>query len=632
MYIFRIISVLVLVLSILSTALGDDSSKLTLEEIVVTATRSPAKLSKVSAFGTVISRNQINKLATNNLGELLKSADFVQMRDWGPSSISSASIRGASSSQVLVLVDGQRVNSVQNGSADLDKISLDGINRIELIRGGQSALYGADAAGGIINVITEDYENQINLKSSAGSLGYLLWNASIKHKFKKLSSMISYSQSQNDGNFQFEDKFGKIRTRENSDYLKRNALAKLKWNPRDSTNLIISGRHSYSDSGDPGPAGQYSPDAFMKQLTNSVRIKLDEQVKDNWKFESTLFGRSSRQHYFNPNGLVKIDDTHKVRSTGGRLQSQFYFSEDMPFTAGISIRKEELSSTSVGDRDRTSIGLYLQQELKLTYNGQTISVYPALRFDEYSDFDAGLSPKLGMLIELFDDLLSIKGNAGRSYRAPTMNDLYWPEDAFAMGNPELKPEKSVDFDVGIELKSPKILDIAQLKCNIAYFRNDYSDLIEWAPGITRKWTPTNRSEAKIQGIETSIDFLATELFRVDASYTFLSAHDSLGRQLMYRPYHSASYHLNLGKRNLWLQLDGKYQSKRYYTRENTRWLEPFLVHDFRLGATKSIMKQVNLTGILEFQNIFDADYQLIADYPLPGRQWRFKLMFEWQGG
>lgn len=632
---------MVLLLSISSNTIGDENSeKIEIEEIIVTATRSPAELSKVSAFGTVISRAQIEKSATNNLGELLESADFVQMRDYGPSSLSSVSIRGASSSQVLVLVDGERVNNVQNGSTDLDKISLDGINRIEVIRGGQSALYGADAAGGIINIITEDfYENQINLKSEAGPFGYLLWSASIKRKFKKLSGMISYSQSQSDGNFQFEDKFGEIKTRENADYLKRNVSAKLKWHPRDSTNLVISGRHSYSDSGDPGPIGQYSPDAFIKEITNSVEIKLNEQIKDNWKCESTLFGRNSRQHYFNPNGLIKIDDTHNVRSIGGRLQSQFLFSEDMPFTAGISVRQEKISSTTVGNRERLSIGFYLQQEIKFKYNRQTVSIYPALRFDQYSDFDAGLSPKLGILIRLFDGLVGIKGNVGESYRVPTMNDLYWPEDAFAKGNPELKPERSEDFDLGIELKSPKILDFARLNYGIAYFRNDYNELIQWAPGRFGKWSPTNLSEAKIGGIETNLNFSATEFFRIDMSYAFLKAHDSLGRQLMYRPHHSANYHLNFAMskllqrakqvsqlQDLWMQLEGKYQSKRFITRENTKWLDPFLIHDFRVGATKSITRQVNLTGILELRNVFDADYQLQADYPLPSRQWRFKLM------
>ena len=124
-------------------------------------------------------------------------------------------------------------------------------------------------------------------------------------------------------------------------YLKRNAFAKLKWRPCESTNLTISERHSYSDGGDPGPIGQYSPDAFMKEVMNSTEIKLSEQIKNNWKCESTLFDRSSRQHYFNPNNLVKIDDTHKIHSIGGRLQIASNFSRRgffraNPFTSGIS--------------------------------------------------------------------------------------------------------------------------------------------------------------------------------------------------------------------------------------------------------------------------------------------------------
>lgn len=647
MSIFKITCISILLLSTSLNAIADDdaekhvlerSERIKLGEIVISATRSPAKLSEVSAFGTVISRKQLEKSATNNLGEFLRSADFVQILDYGPSSLSSISIRGASGAQVLVLVDGERVNDVQNGFADLDKISLDGVNRIEVIRGGQSALYGADATGGIINIITENsFQNQIELRSETGALGYLLWNASIERKFDDLSGTASYSQSQSDGDFEFEDKFGMNKVRENADYLKRNAFAKIKWQPRKSTDLSIAGQHSYSDCGEPGLIGQYSPDAFRKDLVNSLEIKLNEQIKENWKCQSDLFGRNSRQHYFNSNGLVKIDDIHKVRSFGGRLQIAF-FRDELPFvTAGASVRKDKLSNTATGEHDRLSIGFYLQQMLKF----QSVAIYPALRFDKYSDFDAGLSPKLGILLRMFNGQIGIKANVGRSYRAPTMNDLYWTEDAFAVGNPELQPERSKDFDFGVELKSPIIADFAWINGGIAYFRNAYNDLIQWAPGRSGKWSPTNLSEAKISGIETSLNFSATEFFRIGASYTFLQAHDSLDRQLMYRPRHSANYHLDLDLLNamtkslhkkFWIQLNGKYQSKRYYTRENTKWLDQFLAHDLRVGATRSIAKHIDLTGIFEVSNVFDVDYQLQADYPLPGRQWRFKMVMEWRRG
>jgi len=611
--------------------MADDSEKIKLEEIVISATRSPSQLSKVSALGSVISQNQISRSAANNVGELLESADFVQILDYGPGSLSLVSLRGASGSQVLVLLDGERINNVQNGYADLDKISLDNISRIEIIRGGQSALYGADAAGGIINIITENsYNNKIELNSEIGSFGYLLWNASIKRKLKKLLGSISFSQSESDGDFEFKDKFDEIKTRENADFIKRNVLAKIKWQPRKSTDMIILGRYSFSDCGDPGPLGQYSPDGFVKEITNSVEIKLNEQIKNNWKFESNFFGNKLRQHYFNPNGLIKIDDIHKVKTIGGKLQSQFFFDKNLPLTSGISIREERLSSSSAGEQSRASIGFYIQQEIKLSYYQQTFSIFPALRYDKYSDFDAGLSPKLGMLIQLFGGKVSIKSNIGCSYRAPTMNDLYWPEDAFAKGNPFLEPEESEDFDLGIELKSPKINGLARVNYGLAYFHNNFKNRIEWAPGKSGKWSPINLSEAQIRGVETSLN-LSMDFFRIGGSYTFLKAHDSLNRQLIYRPQHSLNYHIYLSQNDLfyldelWFQIEGRYQSKRYYTRENTKWLESFIIHDFKIGTTREVTEQLDLKAILELQNLFDVDYQLQADYPLPGRHWRAKF-------
>lgn len=122
-----------------------------------------------------------------------------------------------------------------------------------------------------------------------------------------------------------------------------------------------------------------------------------------------------------------------------------------------------------------------------------------------------------------------------------------------------------------------------------------------------------------------------DLLSLGANYTFLKAEDMLKRQLIYRPRHSLGYTLRMGTGKLWGQIQGLYQSRKYYTVENTKWLEPFMKHDFQLGVERRLWNTVKAGIILEVKNIFGTRYQLVADYPLPGREWNIKTSMGMEG-
>ncbi|MBC8461081.1 MAG: TonB-dependent receptor [Deltaproteobacteria bacterium] len=331
--------------------------------------------------------------------------------------------------------------------------------------------------------------------------------------------------------------------------------------------------------------------------------------------------------------MYKTDDTHGTKAIGGEFQTQIHLRESSPLTLGILLKKEDVSSTALGERYRNSISGYAQQELCIGISENALKLnqivlFPALRWDDYTDFDAGISPKLSFLAKFFKNgNLIAKGSIGKSYRAPTMNDLYWPEDAFAKGNPSLKPERSVDFESGLGFDLSQIKAFS-IRSSIAYFQNRFQDRILWSPGIGGKWTPENLSDANIRGVEAEaslrISLFSQAVLDLSTNYIFLKAEDSLGRQLLYQPRHSGNYSIRISARNIWTQFEGLYKGKRYYTRENTKWLEPFVIHNIKLGFEK-IISTTELGVILELRNAFDVSYQLMADYPLPGRQWRCKV-------
>jgi len=603
-----------------------------LDEVVVSATRRLSKLDGIPAFASVVSSNQVKSNTATDAGELLTSSGLLQVADYGIGSLSSVSLRGSSYEQVLVLVDGERVNSSLSGGADFDNIPVNSVDRIEIVRGGQSALYGADAMGGIINIITKRSDSdKFNTWSKIGFFGSFAWGAEFGKKIGALSALVSFSQDKSDGDFQYFDKWNRLRIRENAQFSKRDVSGRLDYQ-FSNAKLAISGTHYYADKGDPGPIGQFNKEAFKEDKSSSLLVNYEHKPLDNFSYKLKLHGKDTSLHYANPAGPYKIDDTHKSKSVGGELQTQLYLADSSPLTTGFSLRQEDVSSTAVGTRERNTISGYIQQELALSIPPnpvklRKITLFPALRWDNYSDFDAGVSPKFGFLAKFFDGAnLAFKGSVGKSYRAPALNDLFWPEDAFAKGNPNLKPEHSFGFEFGFNYVLPRV------RGSVAYFQSNVEDRIQWSPKQGGKWTPDNLTEANIRGIEAEADSRMLKFkdfaLNLSTSFTFLRAQDKRERQLLYQPTFSANYGFRIAYKSLWTQLEGLYNSRRYYTRENTKWLEPFLAHNIRWGYEKSILSETKLSVILELRNAFDVSYQLMADYPLPGREWRLKIDLE----
>jgi vitamin B12 transporter len=614
----------------------EESDVIKLDEIIVSATRTQSSLDKVSASSSVISEKQINDSTANDVGDLLSATNIVQILDYGPASLASASLRGSTAAQVLVLVDGRRINDSRAGGADLDGISTSNIKRIEIIRGGQSAMYGADAVGGIINIITKRPE-KLNAKawSNFASYGLRSYGLELGEHTKYLSSTFSLSKTDSESDFPFQNKFGENLIRKNANYDRRNVSAKVTFDTIKSAILDLSASHYYSNSGSPGLMGFYTSEAVRRDKTNDISLNFEHEPISAFSYKIIAYDRMSFMRYIDPTYPYQSDDTHKVDTKSAEIQAYLLKNTKIPIVGGAQVMNENINSTAIENRHRETFSLYAQQELSRDINIsylKTVSIFPAVRWDYYSDFNAGLSPKIGILASL-GDILTLRLNAGKSYRAPTMNDLYWPSSAMTSGNPDLKPERSIDADAGFQIhiqRSTKNVGLSLFRISASYFQNDITDGIQWTPGQNGKWTPLNFAKINTKGIETeghiqlSI-FNVPDLVSIDGNYTFLNAKDALGKQIIYRPQHSIGYSVRIGVDNLWFQDSGLYQSKRYYTTENTKWLDPFMKHDFQVGIERRLWDVTKIGLSVDLKNVFNKQYQLISDYPLPGREWSFKM-------
>ncbi|MFC1714020.1 TonB-dependent receptor plug domain-containing protein [Candidatus Poribacteria bacterium] len=634
------------------TIRAEDSSKdagsdvVELDEIVVSATRTPATLDSISASSSIVSEKQIQSSTATDLGHLLEKTNLLDILNYGPGGISTASIRGSSREQVLVLVDGERINDSLSGSVDLDTIPIAYAKRIEVVRGGQSAMYGADAVGGIINIITKQPTGtKARAWSTLGAYDSLSMGAEASRRVKTVSGILSLSRTTSESDFLFEDKFGRELVRENADSKKRSVFGKLTWDISDSAILRLSGDHYYSDKGAPGPIGQFTPEANQKDRSIGFKADLEHSPKEGILYKLSGYKRDTKLRYVSPQGPFPIDDIHKADAMGTELQVNLFQNTSIPLIWGLSFRNDDIASTAVGDQRRETYSAYIQQELGRDFGNSALSlsrivIFPAVRWDHYSDFDAGASPKLGVLASFGQfRVVTVKANVGRSYRAPSMNDLYWPPDPFAFGNPDLEPERATNMDAGLHfhVSEPSLLSqLSMIRLGATYFRNSFRDRIQWTPGADGKWSPQNLSEALTTGLETEMQagislWNMPDLVNVTTSYTFLKAEDMQGRQLIYRPKHALGYALRVGADGLWSQIQGVYRSRRYFTVQNTKWLDPFMSYDLQLGIERRSWSNTKIGLIFEIKNLFDTEYQHVADYPLPGREWSIRTSIGMEG-
>jgi len=611
--------------------------------ITVTATRGHSLITEVPASVDVINSDAIESKNAQNVAEALQNVKGVFVKDYGGlGNTKTISLRGSTAGQVLVMLDGQRLNNPQTGQVDLSMISMEGIERIEVVRGGNSALYGSDAVGGVINLITKksDRENQEvtgSFKVGTASFGTGTIEPSVK--FKKMNSSVfaSFKYLESKGNFDFVDNYGNEKTRLNSDIISRNYYVSWDQNfgdPHYQRNFSISLKHYNSSRGTPGTIEPYYYNARMWDKNNQANVIYSGKIINLFNdIRLQLYYHDSYNRYKNDETSQIIDSEFFTQTRGNEIQMKSVIGPQVSMTYGTGLRYDWMKNPQIKqENERKSYYLFLLNESILCVNNilQTISFVPSLRYDYNSDYTNKVSPKLGMVMNFGEAWKSsLKFNIGKSYRAPTFNDLYWPEDTWTKGNPELEPEYGSDWDVGIRLQYP-ILNGIYIESS--YFENRMNRLILWQEekGF---WTPQNVNKSRIQGLENSIQIEPVRDFLdITANYTFLDARNlsdeinEYNKILIYRPKHTVNIGVNFKYKILNAGYQFNYTSRRYTNPTNV-WansLDPYFVSDLSISF-KPTFSSVKMNFSFQIKNIFNEDYRIIKNMPIPGREYRFSV-------
>jgi vitamin B12 transporter len=582
------------------------------ERIVISATRLEEPLEQIGGSVSVVTEDTFRVQEYRTVDEALRSVPGVDVqRSGSPGKLTTVRIRGAGPAQIQVLVDGVRVKSLTTGDFDFSDLSLDDVERVEVVRGPQSTLHGADAIGGIINVITRrgrgaptafvDFEagNYETFRERAGVSGEIgPWNFSLG-----VSRLDFGGQFDND-----DHSLTSVNTRVG------HAL------PNGGEVALIA---RYADGHRGIPFATVFPDFDPNREQDDELILGSLEWRQPWTawydHVLRLSGMRSRLEFRDP------DSAFEPRSevTTERLELDWlqnvHFGRIDTASAGFEYRNEKGVNEGTFSQSTDSWALFLQNELRLF---ERLFLTGGVRYDHHETFGGETTGRVALSYLIKETDSRLKGSWGQGFRAPTYNDLFFPATfppCPAFGNPGLRPEHSESWDAGVE----QHLWQRRVRLAATYFRNDFDDLIQAAliDPVNFCFQAQNVGRARSEGVEVEASINPTDRLWLALAYTYTDTEDlATGQDLRRFPRNrwalTAQYEplpgLTLGAEALILSSQfegtGRPRTEGYAVVNVTA--------AYRLPWRWGPLK--DLTLHLKITNLFNEDYEEVQGFPALG--------------
>ncbi len=586
----------------------EEGDVVTMEETVVTASRleEPLKYSPDSV--TIVTEEEIQKKGKQTVIDVLRDVPGISVVQYGsPGGSSSIYTRGTNNAHTLIMIDGVRVGDPMagDGKMSIADLSTDNIERIEIVRGAQSVLYGSDAIGGVINIITKKGKGKpkFYVSSEGGSFETFREKIGVSGSNDKINYAASVSRLDVKRVSRADEDLGNT---EKDYYHDTNISARVDGRISETVGMGFSVRHSessmdYDDSG---------ADADKVQDTDitSISTNFDQDIFDWWQQTIKLGITETKREYTKNNGVFNgtYNGTIKLAS----WQHNFFVGEIDTITAGFDYQEESGDVQDPwGDITNKSVntkGFFVQNKLT-PFNGLSFTL--GARHDDHQTF-GGEDTYKGALAYLYDKTgTKVRGSYGTGFRAPSLYQLY-----SSYGDVNLKPEESKGYDVGIdqELFDKKVL------LSATYFHNEIDDLIGFNMSTYKYY---NVGKVKTEGWETGFTFKPLGWLSFNAHYTYTEAKNedetdaNNGKDLIYRPKHTGGASLNIKPlEKLNVNLNAQCVGKRYRNADNSESMSAYTLFNF--AASYDVMDWLKIFGRVE--NLTDKKYQSIYQYGEPG--------------
>ncbi|MEH6453463.1 MAG: TonB-dependent receptor [Psychromonas sp.] len=573
------------------------------QDIVISASMVETKRVETGSSITVLDAQYIEENQDRSVAELLRDVPGVSVAsNGGVGKKTSVFIRGASSESTVVVIDGVKMNnrSSSNGGYDFAHLMTDNIETIEVLRGPQSALWGSDAMGGVINITTKKGQPGFHPSASVevGMRNYHKEHVNLSGGTEKSHYAFTATNIETDG---ISSKTGEFDDPDDDGY--KNQNISFKAGHQFNNIFSIDGVGNYTDS-----ESEYDVTGNYDDNYGKVRQRLAKLngymnlLDDQWKNRLSVSYSDSKSETFEPQGYYGPYSKNSGDNVKGELQSDYYITGDSDFEHRFTVAAETEESTFLSwgdDQEKSMNSSAVIGEYAIDWT-KTVFLTTSVRRDFNSEFDDKSTHKL-TLTGWATDGIRLHASQGTGVRNPTFYQLY--NDPTQL---ELNPETSKSWDIGAEYNFESVDGYV----DITYFDADYEDAIRWDPTIG-SWGGYVNQDEKTSGIELSSFVRVNEKTRVNGQYTYLNTEDGTEakNELLRRPKHSASANLNykftskfstnLGVRYVGERLDYGNINLDSYTLVN-------------IAANYQVHKHIALNARVE--NVFDTDYEEITDY------------------
>lgn len=610
-----------------ATANADEAPDAIPETIVVTANRTPQPLNRVGQSISVVDAAEIARRQTASVVEILRTLPGVAIaRNGGIGTSASVFIRGADSDQTVTLIDGVKLNDPASpgGGFNFGNLLTGNIDRIEVLRGPQSVLWGSQAIGGVINMITRQPTEQLaaNVRGEYGFRDTAQIVGNVSGKAGPVSASAGAGYFRTDGISAFSEARGGV---ERDGYENFGANANVNLALTDA--ISVDARGWYSD-GEVGIDG-FAPPTYA--FGDTVEIsKTREIVAYTGLNAAFLDGRFRNRLGFAYTDTRRSSDDSGFETFAGNgrnerfeYQGIFDIADGWQATAGLERETSRFATSSYGGpvtEGRAQIDSVYGQLVATPITGLTVTA--GLRHDDHDRFGGATTFGASGVWTPGDTGTTLRASYGEGFKAPS---LYQLQSEY--GNQLLRPERSKGWDAGI---TQRLLD-GTLEASATYFKRNSTDLINFISCSTplagicanRPYgTYDNVAQARADGVELALALRPVDALRVQANYTYTNAvnrspgNANFGKQLTRRPQHSistlADYRWSFG---LETGVTLTHVGASFDNAANTRKVPGYVLADIR--ASYPVTKNIALYARIE--NLFDAQYETILRYGQPGR-------------
>ena len=578
------------------------------DPVVISATKVETPQGRLGASVTVISGDEIVEKNYPTVEEALRHVPGVDIqRSGGLGKTTAIRIRGAGAQQVQVMVDGLRVKSPTLGVAELSDLSLDAIERIEIVRGPQSTLHGADAIGGVVNIITKKGQGppRTTVQVEAGTFETYREQATLSGSWKAFSYTLSGSHYDTRGYLKNDD-------------ATQSALAgRFDYDFPWQGTLSLKGRYIKTETDLPifttSPVTVFDPNSQQQSETWLYNINYDQKVTEWWDFHlryGQWFNRAGFQNAPPPGTFTTVSQVNTERREAEFLNN-FHMGKWNTLTVGAEHRDEIGRNRGTFRKVINVMSLFAQDEVNLF---DRVILGGGIRHEDNDSFGEALTGRASVAVLIPETGTKLRGAWGEGFRAPSVNDLFFP----GFGNPQLQPEESVSWEVGVDQR----LWSNRLRFGATYFHNDFENLIQIIniPG-TFIFQPVNVGRAVTEGVEVYAEVDPMDWLTFYANYTYTRTEDLV----TFRP-------LRRFPRNKWatgaaftwdklrlfveaIVVGEQFESETLLRSYNPGYHRVDVGGTYQIWGRAGIMERAEL--IARFNNITDERYTEVFGFPAP---------------